>query len=549
MPQSEDPSALAAAHQRAVELAPEDPAAHRRLGRVLHELGRLPQALDALDKAVALDPDDAAAQHALGVVRLGHRDRSLAAFRRALEVDPGHQPARWALALSLPQIYQSVEQIDTARAQWAAGLDEVSARLALDTPQAVDSAVAAMSATTNFYLHYQGHDDLALQKRFGALLHRVAAAKHPALADRPPVGPATPGKRLRVGFLSAHFRFHSVMKTHGRWVSELDRERFEAHVFHTSGLVDATTEAVRRSADSYFRSTRTDRLVEAIAERRLDALVYLDIGMDPRTYVPAALRLAPVQCTTWGHPVTSGLPTMDYFLSSDLMEPADGAAHYSETLVRLPNLSISYARPPVAEGAARTDGKPVYLCTQSLFKLLPQYDFVYPEIASRVGDCEFWFLEGVMKPLAVTFRERLAAAFARYRLDAGRYCRIYPAMPYPDFLALTRRADVFLDSFLWSGCNSALEAVGCGLPIVTLPGPMMRGRHCGAILACLGLTETIAEDQEDYCRIAARLGHDAAFRAAIAERMSSSADQVFDDATPIRALGDFLDSACRAGPT
>jgi predicted O-linked N-acetylglucosamine transferase (SPINDLY family) len=575
--------AAAEGYRRALERAPDDPAIQLQLGQVSHELGLLPQALAVLEAAVRSRPDDAATQHALGVVlfdvnrreaaadafrqavaldparadshhylgrtlfRLGLREDGLAAFRDALAVDPEHQPAKWALGLSLPQVYRSPEEIEIARGQWAARLDELSDQLSLDTPPAIDSAVEAMSSVTNFYLHYQGRDDLDLQRRFGALLHRVAAARFPALAEHPPARPA-PGRRLRVGFVSAHFRFHSVMKTHGRWVTDLDRERFEVHLFHTSGIVDSTTEAVCRTADSYFRTTRPDVMVEAIAARRLDALVYLDIGMDPRTYVPAALRLAPVQCNTWGHPVTSGLPTLDYYLSSDLMEPADGAAHYSETLARLPNLSISYPRPPPAEAEPRAVGKPVYLCSQSLFKLLPQFDFVYPRIAAQAGACEFWFLEGVMKPLAATFRERLRHAFADYGLDAERYCRILPPAPYADFLALTRRADVFLDSFLWSGCNSALEAVACGLPIVTWPGPMMRGRHCRAILARLGVSETIASDPEDYCRIAARLGREPEFRRAVVAAMATGLDRVFNDAVPIQALGDFLETQCRNAP-
>lgn len=576
----------AAAYRRAITLIPNDPLVLCRLGRVLHESGRLVEAFNLLSKAVALAPDYTETQYLLGVVlfdlkrlrqavkafqqvitldpdhadachylglsffRLGFREESLASFQLALKIDPSHLPAAWALALWLPQIYESKEEIDAAREQWVYGLEDLTRWLSLDTQAAIDSAISAMgsSSITNFYLPYQGRNDLTQQKRFGALLHRVAAAKYPDV-DRSLRAHPAGARRLRVGFVSAHFRFHSVMKSHGRWITDLDRKRFEVHVFHVTGISDdtGTTDAIRDSADSYFCTTRTDLMVRAIEARQLDALIYLDIGMDARTYIPAALRLAPIQCVSWGHPVTSGLPTMDYFLSSELMEPPDGAAHYSETLVKLPNLGGSFPRPPVSMAEPCQKGhKPVYLCSQSLFKLLPQYDFVFPEIASRVGDSEFWFLESAMKPVADIFRERLIDAFGHYGMNAEQYCRIYPAMNYFDFLALNQKADIFLDSFLWSGHNSGLEALVCGLPIVTLPAPMMRGRHCFGILTRLGITETIAKDVEDYCRIAARLGSDENFRRAMADVMSSRADQIFDDATPIQALGEFLESTCRA---
>jgi predicted O-linked N-acetylglucosamine transferase (SPINDLY family) len=88
-----------------------------------------------------------------------------------------------------------------------------------------------------------------------------------------------------------------------------------------------------------------ERIAQHILDNQLHILVYLDIGMDPRTTQLAGLRLAPVQCVTWGHPITSGLPTIDYFISSELMEPAEGDNHYSEKLIRLSNLGIAYPKP------------------------------------------------------------------------------------------------------------------------------------------------------------------------------------------------------------
>src|SRR6185437_8243427 len=77
------------------------------------------------------------------------------------------------------------------------------------------------------------------------------------------------------------------------------------------------------------------RAVEQISQQAFDILLYADIGMDLLSYYLAFARLAPVQCTTWGHPVTSGISQIDYFISSQELEPADADSHYSEKLVKL----------------------------------------------------------------------------------------------------------------------------------------------------------------------------------------------------------------------
>src|SRR5712691_10277764 len=102
------------------------------------------------------------------------------------------------------------------------------------------------------------------------------------------------------------------------------------------------------AACELFRSKLGDTpaWARAILADRLDVLIHLDIGMPPADIRLAGLRLAPVQCVTWGHPTTTGLPTVDYFLSSALMELAEGTQHYTEKMVPLPGLSIWYDEPP-----------------------------------------------------------------------------------------------------------------------------------------------------------------------------------------------------------
>jgi predicted O-linked N-acetylglucosamine transferase (SPINDLY family) len=255
----------------------------------------------------------------------------------------------------------------------------------------------------------------------------------------------------------------------------------------------------------------------------------------------AALRLAPVQCMAWGHPVTSGLPTVDYMLSSELMEPPDGDQHYTETLVRLPNLSIRYQPPEQGTGAMTRaeaglrDDATVLLCCQSLFKYRPADDAVLAEIAAALPDAQVLFIGDPTSRIGEAFRTRLA--------PLGHQLVMTPPVAPERFPALLRLADIYLDTLEWSGGNTTLEAVAEGLPVVTLPGRFMRGRHSAAILTRMGLADLIAASRADYTARAIRLGRDPAWRAEVAARIRDGAPRLYGDDAPVRALEAFLAGA------
>jgi predicted O-linked N-acetylglucosamine transferase (SPINDLY family) len=288
-----------------------------------------------------------------------------------------------------------------------------------------------------------------------------------------------------------------------------------------------------------------ERAAARILADELHILVYTDIGMNALATELAALRLAPVQCKGWGHPVTTGLPTIDFYLSSDLMEPADAREHYSETLIRLPNLALAYSPParPRQTKSRRDFGLPedafVCLSPQSLFKYLPQHDDIYPRIALEVPDARFIFLAHDNPEVTKQFSERLTRAFDACRLDFSTYCRILPRQNFQDFLSLNIACDVLLDTFDWSGGKTTLEAISCDLPVVTCPGRMMRGRHAYAMLVRMGITELIAKDKRDYAGIVARLRRDSRFYAQMKTRISEHRTRLYADRSCIRALEDF----------
>jgi predicted O-linked N-acetylglucosamine transferase (SPINDLY family) len=530
-------------YERALTLRPDAADALSNRGLLLSSLGRPDEALASYDRALAVRPDDAGTWVKRGncLHAMNRWREALQSYDAALARAPGDGKARFAACMGqLLALYADEAEIAERRAAYAERLGALAA--AEDDPE----LARGVGAHQPFYLAYQGGDDRELQAVYGKLVCRLMAQRYPAvqLAE-----PAAAGEPVRVGIVSGYFSNHSNWKIPIKgWLARLDREKFHVSGYYTNGKRDTETEAAASLCRRFVQGPRSIEQWRAeIGADRQHVLIYPEVGMDPVCAELAAQRLAPVQCNSWGHPDTSGFPTLDYFLSSDLMEPPGAEALYTERLIRLPNLSIWYDPPalplpptPRAELGLRADAT-VYWCGQSLYKYLPQYDTVFARIARNVPDCQFAFIAHLKSPqVTETFRARLARAFAALGLRAEDHCLFWPPRDMQHFMAAIAACDIVLDSIGWSGCNSTLESLPAGLPIVTMPGNFMRGRHTTAILKMMDVTETIAATLDDYVATAVRLAHDRAWRGAVKNRMSANRDRVYRDETCIAALQEFL---------
>ncbi len=504
----------------------------------------LAEAMDGIDR-IGLLPRGWA--RLANVLRIGGRQaEAQRLIGRRLAEAPADLGARLALAMTrLAVVHADEAEIDRRRAAYAADLDDLAARVEVASEADLAAGAGQVGMAKPFFLSYQGHDDTDLQRRYGTIAARFMQAAVP----RPARLAGRPDGRIRVAFATSYFTIHSVSKLFRGWIAELDRERFEVIGYNLGNGDDATSRAIAATADLWRAGERSFAEWRDIIEAdRPHALIQLEIGMNTLAVQLACLRLAPVQAMAWGHPITSGLSEMDYFLSSEAMEPPDGERHYTERLVRLPALSIHYTPYP-AEGGALTraalglrDRATVYVCCQSLFKYLPRHDHLLPRIAAAVPDSQFLFIGDRAQPATIVFETRLRAAFSSAGLDADRHVAIVPPVPFTAFPSLLATGDVYLDSLGWSGGNTTLEAVTCGLPVVTHPLGLMRGRHSAGILATMGLQDRISMSLDAYVADAVRLA-DAGERAAYVEALPDGRARLFGDLRPVRALEDWLEAA------
>jgi protein O-GlcNAc transferase len=534
-----------ASYQQALTLNPDYAVAHSNLGAAYTNDGKPDEAVAQCQRALQLKPDYAEAHHNLasGYYSVGESDKAVAHFERALAINPNYAEARIALCMAeLPIVFTDEAEIGARRTAYErrlSGCIDDTWRNRLDLVDAIGSAQP-------FQLAYQGHNDRDLQSVYGSFICRIMAERYPSteVAARP-----APGELVRVGFVSGYFRQHSNWKIPLKgWISQLDRRRYKVFGYHTGIIQDGQTELAARMCDRFVQGPLSiDGWRKTILADAPHVLIYPEVGMNSVAAKLAAQRLAPVQCNSWGHPETSGFPTLDYYLSSELMEPEDGAAHYTEELVRLPNLSIYYEPTvdifnPTSRQALglRTSGS-VFWCGQSLFKYLPQFDHIFPQIAQKVADCQFVFIH--FPPgdhIKTLFSRRLDLAFRAYGMNFEEYCVFQPQLDPGSFAALLEQCDIVLDSLGWSGCNSTLESLQFDLPIVTMPGRLMRGRHTTSILAMMDVRATIASNLDEYVYIAVRLANEPAWRASIKNDIARNKHRLYRDRNCISALENFL---------
>jgi predicted O-linked N-acetylglucosamine transferase (SPINDLY family) len=534
--------------ERALAISPDYAEAHNNLGIAFQDQGRLDDAMTHFEQALILRPDFVAPLYNLAVLqhRQGRVDQAALRHRQVLAVNPGRADAKFGLCMAqLPVIYENVEEIGRRRTAY----EEHLRKLCRDLGQLKVTANLAKGVGSNqpFYLAYQGCNDRDLQALYGSAVCKIMAEQYPGPALPPP---PEPGEQVRVGIVSDFFRDHTIWKLMIKgWASQLDRRRFRVFGYHTGRQRDAITRGAASSCDHFVEGPLpADRWREAILADAPHILIYPEVGMGPVAAWLAAQRLAPTQCNSWGHPETSGFPTLDYFLGSELMEPPDGQQHYTEKLVRLPNLSIFYepvGLQPLDGGPARPEWRSpdrlVFWCGQSLYKYLPQYDEVFPRIAREVGHCRFIFIEFADgKFVTELFRKRLDRAFAEFGLRASDYIVVVPRMSQHEFIAATGQSDIGLDSIGWSGGNTTLESLVHDLPIVTMTGALMRGRHTMAMLQMMRVTDTISETIDDYVSIAVRLAHDVSWRMVLRKKIAESKARLYRDHSCILALEEFL---------
>lgn len=516
---------------------PDDAAAWIDLGNLRQEQDRQPEAVGCYERAVAANPQMSAARQNLGYLLFnqGFPEKAHDVYRDLLTLDPS--PMNRLLAASvLPIVYQSVEDMLGWREEQTQALQAMVADGA-----AVDAS--AQLVPTSFFWPYQGENDRRIMALRGRIIRGDTSMNPRLQADRSTANQATQRtERLRVGFLSAYFRNHTIGRLNIGRIENLDRSKFHVTVLSAFGGKDDFTARFQSAADEFVTVPHDVRAaIQTIRRANLDVLIFADVGMDSLCSTLAYSRLAPVQCVTWGHPETTGSSEIDFFLSSELLETVNAESHYTEKLVQMPLPGTWYERPETPRVSDRSfpgipDGAKIYCCPQSLFKFHPDNDHVFHDILKKDPAGVLVMIEGRVPE----WTQRLRARWSKTMSDVMDRVLFLPPQPHHEYLRLLKISDVVLDPLHFGGGNSSYEALAMGTPVVTLPSEFLRGRITAALYARMGLTDCVVSTPEDYVQRAVRISNDTDFRQRIVEQIQSRSSILFENIEEVRCFEQSL---------
>ena len=531
--------------EKALQINPSYLDACLNFGNSLKKCKQYEAAIDCYQHALKIDSNNAKTFYFLGEVYydLGDCDLAKTYYAKSLELHPRDLESHVALSIAqIPKVAKCIQEFSDSRIAFAQQL-----QFFLDLPQQkIDLALSEkLIARHPFYIAYQDLNNRDLLSQFGKICTDLAKPIQEKLNIRR--DPIKTSPKIRLGIVSSficdHPVWHAITKG---WVCQLDTSQFELYIFNTNGVEDKETELAKSKATSYTNcGTVVMKAAQTIADLHLDTILYPEIGMDTVSKALACLRLAPVQAASWGHPETTGIPTIDFYLSAELMEPSESSCLYSEKLVLLPNLGTCFENAsiqvvtPDLSGLGIDSQSPILLCAGSPSKYNPNHDQVLVRIAQKLGTCQFVFFN-FDENLTVILKERLVESFKKANLDANQFLRFIPFLNKEEFHGLMQASDLYLDTVGFSGFNTAMQALASGLPIVAFEGPQMRGRLASSILSRINLKELICSTESAYIDLIVKLLQNRELLNSVKIKMNQSKEILFNDLEPIRELEKFL---------
>jgi predicted O-linked N-acetylglucosamine transferase (SPINDLY family) len=503
-----------AAARAALALAPDRVETHNNLGNILRDLGRHEESLAAYNAALRLAPDFADGWSNLAwVLSLnGRASEAEQAARRAIEFDPQNSNAYNNLGGALMR-QSRLSEAETALRE--------ALRLRPD--------FALPHSNILFCLNYR--DDMSPEALFAEYQQWDARHGRPLAPAEPQFAlDRTPGRRLRVGYVSPDFRTHAVALFAEPLLAAHDHTQVELFCYAELPVEDATTQRFRAMAD-HWRSTvgRSDaEVAEQVRRDGIDVLVDLAGHTAGNRLQVFARKPAPVQFEYMiGHGCTSGLSAIDGFLADSMLAPPGAEAVFSEQLVRLPRIPLAY-RPPEEMPSVAPLPAPAKGCvTFGYFGRTVRLNEAVVAVWSRI--------------LHAVPGSRLVLNSAPYAEPAGRadwtgrfaahdigpeQLELVCTTPQPRTWAAYGAIDIALDPFSHNAGTTTIEALWQGVPVLTLAGRPTVGRFGAAILHAIGLDDWVTSDVDAYVARAIAAAADldalAALRAALRPRMAAS---------------------------
>ncbi|HEY2591267.1 MAG TPA: hypothetical protein VGI35_06715, partial [Steroidobacteraceae bacterium] len=332
-------------------------------------------------------------------------------------------------------------------------------------------------------------------------------------------------EKVRVGYFSADFRNHAVSILAAELFERHDRRRFELTAFAVGpDIRDEVRTRVEAAFDRFIPAfDRSDEEVAALA-RHLEIDIAVDLGGYTQHARPGifARRAAPIQVGYLGYLGTMGADFMDYLIADQIIVPPERRRHYAEKIAYLSSYQVNDSkRHAAARAFSRAElGLPstgfVFCCFNANYKINPEMFASWMRILTAVPGSVLFLLGG--SPAA---ERNLREHAERSGMEPARLV-FGGKLPYADYLARYRAADLFLDTLPYNAGTTASDALWMGLPVLTCAGEAFSARMGASLLTAVGLPELITVDRSHYERLAVELATRPDALAAIGRRLEEA---------------------------
>lgn len=519
------------AFNRALGLDPKDVEACLHLGGCLKAAGLTQHAVKLYEQWLGINAPNAAVMRSLAslLTRDGHADAGLGWAERAAAIDDDP----WAL-LQLCNAYQQCRRLEESVA--------IGRR-----------ALALSGGRREFYpmlllsLLYLQDDPQPIFEASAALGRELARAAQP----RPPRRPREPGARLKVGYVSGDFVLHSVAYFIAGLLEHHDRGRFEIHCYHNRGWGDAVTERFKALGHHWTEceGLSDEQLRRRIIDDGIDILIDLAGHTAHSRVFMLALGAAPVQIAYLGYPTVSGVQAIDFRITDAVIDPGDMPPLASERPLALPRTMFCYrpdASPAIEPPPVQRAGHITLGSFNNIAKLSDHTLRLWAQVLHAVPGSRLLLKSASMAE--ASNRDSITRFMLAHGIGTERIELLARISSKTSHLELYNRLDIALDSFPYNGATTTCEALWMGVPVVTRRGRTHTSRMGASILAAIGRTDWVADDDAAYVATVARLAGDveglAHWRADA--RASLRASPLFDERGFTRSFEAALEEAWAA---
>lgn len=521
------------AYEELLKVAPGQPVFHNNLGTILDAMQDLQGAERCYQSAIRLEARYATAWANLAGLKT--RQNRIAEAReyytRATALDPVDQVKAMLRDFLCPAFYADRNAIVTYRAEYL----DVLRRWQSTPPRSSIEALWQAGICPPFNTLYHGLDERPLREAFSAMLAPWFAASS-ANRDAAQARTTHPGQ-MRVGLLVSPGHEGIFLRSMQGVIERLDA-RFRIFIVCGASGKPALERTLRRDELGFVILPGTlEGMVAAVREARLDILYHWEIGTDATNYMLPHYRPAPVQCTSWGIQVTSGIAAVDYYLSSRFAEPENAQAHYTERLL-LATAPLTYqfrvhAGRLAIETRRRYGWDPadhLYACIHQPGKFHPDFDHVLGGILRRDRKGKIVLTRDAGTYVSLQLQQRFRHTLA----DVADRIVFLPYLGSDEYLNVLAACDVTLNPLHYGGVNTTFDALSLGVPPVAMDGERQIARYAAGCLRHIGMHELVASDLSSYAEIAARLGTDDAWRSEVNARLSERSGALFENIESVR---------------